>query len=415
MADTLLYLTELLGLKVHDLKGRVIGRVKEAAIVPLIDPFRIDRFLIAAGPTWFTVRYDQVADISLDGIRLSHEQLTPFHADEYMLRLVRDLLDQQIIDAHGRKVVRVTDATFEVRPADTYTGLFVVEVDIGLRSIFRRLLQGTMPPRWIRRLQGPIPPNSISWQFCNIIEPDPMRRLRLNISPKQLEQMHPADLADIVEELGPEGREAVMTSIDSESAAEALSEVDIDIQASIIESLETEKAAEILEEMSPDEAADVLQELEESTSEEILEEMSQEEKTEVEELLEYDEHTAGGLMNTEYIALHLDATVQEAIASLRESAGAVDSINAVFLIDPEERLVGQVSLGRLLVSPLDTRLMTLAGDDDMLQVQSDEKEARITERFDKYNLLALPVVDDHRRLIGVITADDVITVLRGGR
>lgn len=415
MPDTLLYLTELLGLKVYDLKGRIIGRVKEAAIVPLIDPFRIDRFMVGAGPTWFTFRYDQVSAISLDGIHLSDEQLVPFHADEYMLRLVRDLLDQQIIDAHGRKVVRVTDVTFEVRSAGTATGLFVVEVDIGLRSIFRRLLQGAVPPRWIRRMQGPIQPNSISWQFCNIIEPDPMRRLRLNISPTQLEQMHPADLADIVEELGPEGREAVMTSIDSESAAEALSEIDPEIQASIIESLETEKAAEILEEMSPDEAADVLQELEESTSVEILEEMSQEEKSEVEELLEYDEHTAGGLMNTEYIALHMDATVAEAIASLRDSIHSIDSVNSIFLIDPEERLVGQVPLGRLLLSPPETRLITLAGDEEVLSVPSSEKESRVTERFDKYNLLVLPVVDKAQRLIGVITADDIITLLREAR
>lgn len=415
MADTLLYLTELLGLKVYDLKGHVIGRVKEAALVPLIDPFRIDRFLVAAGSTWFTVRYDQVAGISLDGIRLSDEQLTPFHSDEYMLRLVRDLLDQQIIDAHGRKVVRVTDVTFEVRQATGHAGLYVQEVDIGLRSIFRRLLQGVIPPRWIRMLQGRIPPNSISWQFCNIIEPDPMRRLRLNLSPAQLEQMHPADLADIVEELGPEGREAVMTSIDSESAAEALSEIDPEIQASIIESLETEKAAEILDEMSPDEAADVLQELEHETSEEILEEMSQEEKSEVEELLDYDEHTAGGLMNTEYVALHSNATVQAAIAELRSGNGALESMSAVFLVDGDERLAGQVPLARLLLATPETKLLDLAGDDETLSVNAREKESRVTERFDKYNLLALPVVDDHRRLIGVITADDIITVLREGR
>src|SRR5262249_52958128 len=153
------------------------------------------------------------------------------------------------------------------------TALHVQEVDIGLRSVFRRLFQGVLPRKWIRTLQEPIPPNSITWEHVNIIEPDPMRRLRLNFSPEQLEKMHPADLADIVEELGPERREAVLTSIDSESAAEALSEVDPSIQASILESLDSEKAAEIIEEMSPDEAADVLQELEEETSQGILEEM----------------------------------------------------------------------------------------------------------------------------------------------
>ncbi len=142
----------------------------------------------------------------------------------------------------------------------------MLEVDIGLRSILRRLLQGWLPRRWVRTIQQPIPPNSIRWEFCNIIEPDPQRRLRLNISHQRLEKLHPADLADIVEELSPEEREAIFEAIDSEVAADALSEVEPKMQASILESLETEKAADIVEEMAPDEAADVLAELEEETS-----------------------------------------------------------------------------------------------------------------------------------------------------
>ncbi len=211
-----------------------------------------------------------------------------------MLRMVRDLLDQQIIDAHGRKVVRVNDVTFEVRQENGNSLLYVLEVDIGIRSIFRRLVQGVLPRGWIRKLQEPIQPNSIRWEFCNILEADPQRRLRLNISNKLLEEMHPADLADIVEELSPDDREAIFETIDSEVAADALSEVDPDIQASILESLETEKAAEIVEEMSPDEAADLLAELEEETSQEILEEMDVEPKADVSELLEFEEDTAGG-------------------------------------------------------------------------------------------------------------------------
>ena len=302
-ADQRLFFTELLGLKVFDLKGRTLGVVKDAAIVPLLDPVRVDRFLIGSGAAWLTVRHDQVRSISLDGIHLRDEILTPYHSDEYMLRVVRDLLDQQIIDAQGRKVVRVTDVTFEVHQEDGGEVLWVLDVDIGLRAIFRRLVQGLLPPSWIRRLQGGIPPHSIRWEFCNILEPDPQRRLRLNISNRLLEDMHPADLADIVEDLTPEHREAIFENIDSEVAADALSEVDPDIQASILESLETEKAAEIVEEMAPDEAADVLAELEQETSDEILEEMEHEPKQEVRELLEFEEDSAGGMMNTEYVAL----------------------------------------------------------------------------------------------------------------
>jgi len=274
MAESLLFFTELVGLPVLDVRGRRIGRVRDAALVPLVHPARIDRFLVSGGWVWLTVRHDQVASISLDGIRLSEEMLTPYHSDEYMLRIGRDLLDQQIIDVNGRKVVRVNDVTFEIHNKNGNgngygnghesaagagrNSLYILEVDVGIRSIFRRLVEGALPPRLVRKLQRPIPPNSILWEFCNIIEPDPQRRLRLNISHEKLERIHPADLADIVEELSRAERGAIFESIDSEVAAEALSEVDPKMQASILESMEPEEAADIVEEMSPDEAADVL-------------------------------------------------------------------------------------------------------------------------------------------------------------
>ena len=409
--EEFLFLTELLGLKVFDLKGRRIGVVKDAAIVPLVDPVRIDRFLIGTGSAWFTVRHDQVRSVGLHGISLRDENLTPYHSDEYMLRVVRDLLDQQIIDAQGRKVVRVTDITFEVRREQDHDVLWVLDIDVGLRSVFRRLVQGWLPPRWIRKLQRVIQPRSIRWEFCNILEPDPQRRLRLNISNKLLENMHPADLADIVEELGPEDREAIFENIDSEVAAEALSEVDPDIQVSILESLETEKAADIVEEMSPDQAADVLGEMEEETSQEILDEMEHEPKSEVTELLEFEQDTAGGMMNTEYVALSESASVSNAIDTLREHEQLLESINTIFLVDAEERLAGAVPLARLFLHPGDTPLKQL-GAETLIEVKSDEGQDRVTELFDKYNLLALPVVDEQQKLTGVITADDIISVLR---
>ncbi|HYK62243.1 MAG TPA: CBS domain-containing protein [Bryobacteraceae bacterium] len=411
MAEEILFLTELLGLKVFDLKDRRIGVVRDAALVPLVDPVRLDRFLIGGGSAWLTVRYDQVRSISLDGIWLRDENLTPYHSDEYMLRAVRDLLDQQIIDAQGRKVVRVTDITFEIRRENGGEVLWVLDIDVGLRSIFRRLVQGWLPHRWVRRVQEHIPPHSIRWEFCNILEPDPLRRLRLNISNRLLEDMHPADLADIVENLSPEDREAIFENIDSEVAAEALSEVDPDIQASILESLETEKAAEIVEEMSPDQAADVLGGLEEETSHEILAEMEHEPKAEVSELLEFEEDTAGGMMNTEYIALDRNATVASAIEALKGNEELAESLNTIFLIDPDERLVGTVPVARLFLHTGETPLRTLVSE-TLIEVPVDERQDRVTELFDKYNLLALPVVDENRKLSGVITADDIISVLR---
>ncbi|HEV2199861.1 MAG TPA: CBS domain-containing protein [Bryobacteraceae bacterium] len=411
MADQLLFFTELVGLKVYDLKGRKLGMVRDAAVVPLVDPVRIDRFLIGGDGTLLTVRYDQVRSISLDGIYLRDENLTPYHSDEYMLRLKRDLLDQQIIDAQGHKVVRVNDVTFEFRGENGGQILWILEVDIGIRSMFRRVMQGILPPGWVRHLQEGIPPHSIRWEFCNILEPDPQRRLRLNISNRLLEDMHPADLADIVEELGPEDREAIFENIDSEVAAEALTEVDPDIQASILESLETETAADIIEEMAPDHAADALAELEEETSDEILEEMEGEPKQDVEELLEFDEDTAGGLMNTEYLALGEKATVADALEALKANESLVESVNSLYLVDAEERLKAAVPLARLFLHEAATPLMSLAAE-TLIQAHVDEPQDRITELFDKYNLLTMPVVDESGRLAGVVTADDIISVLR---
>lgn len=410
MADVL-YFTEIQGLKVYDLKGRRIGRVEDAALVPLIDPARVDRFMVGGGWAWLTVRWDQIRSISLDGIHLKDEVLTPYHEDEYLLRIARDLLDQQIIDVNGRKVVRVNDVTFERIQVNGHDVLRVLEVDIGIRSIVRRILQGWVPRKWIRRIQAPISPNSIRWDFCNIVEPDPQRRLRLNISHQRLETLHPADLADIVEELGPEEREAIFEAIDSEVAADALSEIDPKMQASILESLDAEKAADIVEEMSPDEAADVLAELGEETSEEILQEMETEPKTEVRELLGYGEDTAGGMMNTEFIELDESAAAADAVAALKAHEDLLEGLNTVFLTDGDGRLTGAVPVARLFVAGAATPLKELATG-TLIKVPAEEKQDRVTELFDKYNILTLPVVDDEGKLAGVITADDIISVLR---
>src|SRR5690348_17553301 len=161
MEDEILYLTELVGLQVFDLKGKKLGKLRDAALVPLIDPVRVDRYLVGAGAAWLSLRHDQIASIGLDGIHLKDERLTPYHSDEYMLRMVRDLLDQQIIDAQGRKVVRVNDVTFELRNDPDGDKLWILEVDIGIRSIFRRLVQGVLPASWVRRIQRKIPVHSI--------------------------------------------------------------------------------------------------------------------------------------------------------------------------------------------------------------------------------------------------------------
>lgn len=411
MDEQILYLTELIGVKVYDLKGRRIGTLRDAALVPLIDPVRLDRFLVGAGPGWLSLRYDQIRSIAPDGIHLNDERLTPYHSDEYMLRMVRDLLDQQIIDAQGRKVVRVNDVTFLKEAENGHDVLHILEVDIGVRSMLRRMLRGIAPPDLVRKLQSRIPPHSIRWEFCNILEADPQRRVRLNISNKLLEDMHPADLADIVENLGHEDRASIFNSVDAETAAELLSEVEPEIQTRIIESLKVGKAAEILEEMEPSEAADVLSELEEDRSEQILDEMEPEDKEEVEELLEFRDNTAGGLMDPGFLSLPEHATVADAMTELKKNEEILEDLHTLFLVDRDNRLCYSVPLAKLFFATGETRLAELASD-PLLSVASYEKQDRVAEMFDKYNLLTLPVVDDEQQLIGVITVDDVVALLR---
>jgi len=413
MADEdILYLTELLGQKVYDLKGRLIGPLEDAAIVPLIDPIRVDRYLIRAGPGLLSIRYDQIQSITTKGIHLKDERLTPYHSDEYMLRMTRDLLDQQIIDAQGRKLVRVNDVTFLKECEGSTEVLHILEVDIGIRSILRRLLRGVVSPAVIRMLQSRIPPRFIRWEFCNVLEADPQRRVRLNISNKLLERMHPADLADIIEKLGNEDREAIFNAIDSETAADLLSEVAPEFQTRILEALRAEKAADILEEMEPSEAADLLNEMEEEKSEEILEEMQPEDKEDVEELREFREGTAGGLMDTGFFALPADATVETAMGALREHEEPLEKLHSIFLVDAEDRLQCAVPLAKLFFASGQTPLCELASH-PLLCINSSERHDRVAEVFDKYNLLSLPVVDNHQRLIGVITVDDIVALLRG--
>ena len=231
------------------------------------------------------------------------------------------------------------------------------------------------------------------------------------ISHDRLGQLHPADLADIVEELPPASREALFETLEEKVAAEALAEIDPKIQASILKSLDKERAADILDEMSPDSAADVLQELTDEAGEQILRDMEQAPAAEVEELLEYEEDTAGGLMNTQFIALREDATVRDALEAIRGNEDFLTNLTHLFLIDEDERLVAAAPIARLVIAREEAALRSLAFRETP-KVRDEDDLDHVVEMFDKYNLYTLPVVDEDDKLCGVITADDVISTLR---
>jgi Mg/Co/Ni transporter MgtE len=289
--------------------------------------------------------------------------------------------------------------------------LKVGSVDVGARGAIRRLLKGVVPNTALHVLLRRIPPRAIPWEFVDLIETDPARRVRLKISHDRLAKLHPADIADIVEELAPDEREAVFETLDEEVAAEALEEVEPKLQKAIVESLDSDRAADIVEEMDPDAAADLLKDLPEERTEEILEEMAPEEREEVSGLLSFEENSAAGRMTTEYISLGEDASAEEAIDALRNFEGGVETVSTFFVVDAESKLVAAVPLAKLVLAESQERLVSLA-QEPLITCHPDARETEVAELFDKYNLLTLPVVDDQKHLVGVITSDDVISLLR---
>src|SRR5215472_14546304 len=406
-------LSSILGASVYDSSGAFAGQVREVAISPQHDPNRVSDFVVKTREGDRLLPARQVKTLIGSSIQVtgSPHDWHPLASSEGLLLLERDLLDQQIIDVSGRKVVRVNDVDFLREATNGTVKLKVGRVDIGLRGAIRRLLKGMAPSRAIEALATRMPEKSIPWEAVDLIETDPARRVHLKLEYERLSKLHPADIADILEELAPAEREAVFGSLDEEVAAEALEEIDPKMQIELMRSIESDRAADIVEEMDPDAAADLLGDLPEETSEEILEEMEPEERQEVSELLAFHENTAAGRMTTEFISLSPEHTVGDAIDRLRSFEGAVETISTIYLIDSQEKLVGSVPLVSLVLAPGGTRLGTLSPE-HVIYAEANASDREVAEMFDKYNLATLPVVDDEQRLAGIITADDIISLLR---
>jgi magnesium transporter len=413
---TSLPLSELLGSTVYDPSGAASGRVREVTLAPQEDRTRVASLIVKTKSGKRVLPFSAISAIDAN----VHATTRPAdwldaNGSEGLLLLERDLLDQQVIDVHGRKVVRVNDVELQLdvvkETGRTHPVLRVSAVDIGARGAVRRLLRGLAPRSTLEKLVQKIPLRTIPWTFIDLIETDPARRVKLKISHEGLAKLHPADIADIVEELAPAEREAVFRTLDEEVAAETLEEVEPEIQRSIVESLDTERAAEIVEEMDPDAAADLLADLPQDHTEQILVEMEPEASQEVVELLEHREETAAGRMTTEFLALPVTATVENAIGVLREFEGGVETVGTIYLVDSKGTLAGAVPLAKLVLAQPTTPLLSLTSE-PLIYTHEAASDNEVAELFDKYNLITLPVIDEHSKLVGVITSDDVITMLR---
>ncbi|MGA3293013.1 MAG: CBS domain-containing protein [Candidatus Acidiferrales bacterium] len=410
----MLHATEVLGAETYDSLGNFVGRVKEMFIVPDEQPNRVSRLLLGRGRYRpLVARYDQIGSVAPGRVRLTTDEsaLDLYQPNEAWLAVRKDLLDQQIIDTNGRKVVRVNDVDLADQRTNGNTEMRITQVDVGLPGAVRRLLQGIVPPMAIRRVQERLPHRTIRWEFVNLIEPDPLRRVKLRLSSQKLAELHPADLADIMEELSPDERQSIIASLDEETAAETIAELDKRLQTQVVEKLDPERAADIIEEMSPDAAADLIQNLEPDTSKEVLDEMEHSEAREVTELMRFGENTAGGMMTTEFVVVGEDATRGEVVDYIRFHEVPPDQLDNIVLINRDAALAGTVPLARLLMADGEQRMAEITFE-PLLSVKPDMRDKDVYELFDKYNLRSLTVVNEESQPIGSITVDDVVSRMR---
>ena len=405
-------LTELLGSPVFDAAGGQVGRVREVALTPQDDRSRVSTFIVKTKSGNRALPFAAIGSIN-GGVYATTPASSWTLADgsEGLFLLERDLLDQQIIDVHGRKVVRVNDVDLQQETSNNRPQLRVSSVDVGIRGAVRRLLKGVVPMMALRTLLVQLPPRPIPWDFVDLIETDPARRVKLKISHDRLATLHPADIADIIEDLSPNEREAVLETLDEEVAAGALEELEPKVQKAVVESLDSERAAGIVEEMNPDAAADLLGELPEERTSQILKEMQPAERQEIAELMEFGENTAAGRMNTEFLAVGVSSTVRDGVEALRHFEGGPESVSTIFLVDSHGTLSGAVPLANVVLAMGNDPMLSLT-QEPLISCSEETRDKEVVELFDKYNLLALPVVDEHKKLAGVITADDIINLLR---
>ncbi len=400
------YLTEILGKPVYDPDGRRVARVmdaiaKQGGRLPTLTA------LFLKGKQregWYSL---EDAEIREDGIHLrapltSLENYKPSSDD---MRLQRDILDKQIVDVHDYRVIRVND----VRLAACGDQHCVVGVDASLRALVRRSGLGA-PVETLAKLIGkPLQSNLIAWDDVETLEPGSAGggRIKLKVPHEKIARLHPADIADIVEQLTPQQRAEVMEALDVETAADTLEEMEDETAAEVMETLEETRAADILEEMDPDAAADVLADLSEERTEELLEHMEPEEAADVKELLAYGEETAGGLMTTEFIAIPTRMTAEQTIQRLRELAPKAETIYYVYVTDDDNRLVGVISLRDLIVADPETHISDVMVQ-NVRSVYTSDHADEVAHIISRYNLLAIPVVEEDGRLVGIITVDDMM-------
>jgi magnesium transporter len=395
------FVSELLGKIVTDVDGERIGRLEDliGAFRPDVPNPTIAAIAVKRSGDILLVPYADVAVLIAPAIPLNKKlvEITPYETEESDLYLARDVLDKQIIDTNGVRVVRVND--LELVRVNGY--FFVANVDIGMRGLMRRM--GV--DRMTRRLNQRLPLGFISWDDIELLPGN--QPMRLRVPGNRIAELHPADLAEILGDLTRAETNRILDSLDAETVAETLEEVEPEFQASLVETMSTERVVDVLEWMSPDEAADLLAELPEDRSAELLNLMDAEDAKDVRKLLTYPDDAAGGIMSTEYVSVRPETTAEQVIAFLRETAEETETIYYVYVTDAQDTLLGVFSLRDLVIAAPHTPVSDFMAR-RVVSVKLLDSQELVAQVVSKYNLVAVPVVDEAHRLHGVVTADDAL-------
>jgi CBS domain-containing protein len=398
------YISVLIGRPVVDVDCVPVGNLEDviaAARGDMTHP-QILAVVVRAGKQEMIVPMDQVAVLLAPSIPLSRRrvEISPYTVSDQDMYLARDVLDKQIIDTDGVRVVRVNDLEF----ARVNNNYYLANVDIGRLGLLRRLWPGLAD--WMERRSGkPQPGGTISWDHVELLQGD--QPMRLKVPGDKISELHPADLAEIISDLARPESDKLLGTLDVSMVADTLEEVEPDFQARLLETMPDEKVADVLEEMAPDEAADLLAEFSQDRSKELLNLMEREDAEDVRKLLTYPIDTAGGLMNTEFFSVPSTLSAGETIETLRRTASEAETIYYIYVTETNGKMVGVISLRELVMADPATPIRDFMHK-RLVAVTLDDSQEDIAQAVSKYNLLAVPVVDNEGRIQGIVTADDAL-------
>jgi magnesium transporter len=399
------YLSDLIGKPVADVDGQYIGHLTDliASLRGEMPHPKIAAIEIKRSGRTLLVPFSEVAVLIAPAIPLTRlfQDIVPYGPGEQDLYLMRDVLDKQIIDTNGVRVVRVND--LELVRVDGH--FYIANVDIGGSGLLRRLglLKAAqwLAARFGRRLRS----STISWDDVELLPGD--QPIRLRVPGDKVVELHPADLAEIISDLNRSESSRFLDSLDVKTVAETLEEVEPDFQASLVRTMPDEKVADVLEEMAPDEAADLLAQLPQDRSQELLSLMVREEAEDVRKLLAHPEDSAGRIMTTEFVAISPDLTAEQVICALREMTEEAETVFYIYVTDSEDHLLGVFSLRELVLARPQTPVTEFMHR-RVVSVKLLDSQDQVAQIVAKYNLLAVPVVDNEGRLQGIVTADDAL-------